>query len=96
METVPTAPTADVIDFADIGTVRLYNLGCVSNHITNDARASYLLLTADTTGYSVERRLVAYDNQAAIAHLHAVHHPAEEFISRHLAGEYTADMSNWR
>lgn len=80
----------------ELGAVQLYNLGCVSNHITNDTRSSYLLLTADTTGDSVERRLVKYDNKAAIAHLHVVNHPATDFISRHLNGEYTIEMNNWR
>jgi hypothetical protein len=80
----------------ELGAVQLYNLNCVSNHITNDTRSSYLLLTADTTEDSVERRLVKYDNKAAIAHLHVVNHPATDFISRHLNGEYTIEMNNWR
>lgn len=80
----------------DLGTVRLYNLGSVSNPISEDTRASYLLLTADAAGYSVERRRVTYDTESAIAHLNAVHHPAAGFITRHLSGSFTADWSNWR
>lgn len=81
---------------ADFGTMRVVNLGSVSNHLSADTRASYVILDARDDGHDIERRFVEYDTEAAIAHVRAVHHPAADFIIRHLSGEFTADHSNWR
>lgn len=79
----------------DLDTMRLVNLGSVSNHVSPDTRASYILLEASSEGHTVERRMVAYDTQAAIDHVRSVRHPAADFIIKHLSGEFTPDLSNW-
>jgi predicted phosphodiesterase len=80
---------------ADIGTLRVVNLGSVSNHSSEDVRSSYVILNASADSHSVERRFVDYNHQAAIDHVRSVNHPAADFIIRHLSGEFTADWSNW-
>ncbi len=80
----------------ELDTMRIVNLGSVSNHTSEDTRSSYVILDANATGHKVERRFVEYDNQAAIDHVRAVNHPAADFIIRHLSGEFTADWSNWK
>jgi predicted phosphodiesterase len=48
-----------------VGGVRVINLGSVSNPMTADLRAAYILLETDASGYRLERRRVAYDLAAA-------------------------------
>lgn len=43
-----------------MGTVRAINLGSVSNPITDDLRASYVIVHAEESGHDVEHRRVAY------------------------------------
>ncbi len=62
---------------------RVVNLGSVSNPPSADLRASYVLLTANSTGYAVEHRRVAYDYQAVIDALERVQHPGRDFIASH-------------
>ena len=80
----------------DLGSLQLVNLGSVSNHTSPEVRASYIILEATSDGHTVERRLVEYDNQAAIDQVNAVHHPAADFLIRHLSGEFTGNWSNWK
>jgi predicted phosphodiesterase len=67
--------------------VRVVNLGSVSNPLTEDLRASYVLLEADESGYRVERRQVEYDREAVIAAIERAHHPAEPYLVRFMRGE---------
>ena len=76
--------------------MRVVNLGSVSNHTSQDTRSSYIILDVSATGHTVERRLVEYDNQMAIDHVRAVNHPSADFIIGHLAGDFTANWSNWK
>jgi predicted phosphodiesterase len=69
------------------GGVRVVNLGSVSNPVTADLRAAYLLLEADTSGHRLERRHVAYDIPAVMADVERVHHPAGPFLLAFLRGE---------
>jgi predicted phosphodiesterase len=69
------------------GGVRAVNLGSVSNPVTDDLRASYLLLEADATGYRLERRRVAYDIPSVIAAVERVRHPAAPFLLPFFRGE---------
>ncbi|HYU74631.1 MAG TPA: hypothetical protein VEL31_18330 [Ktedonobacteraceae bacterium] len=49
-----------------VGEVRAVNLGSVSNPVTTGLQASYVLLDADSSGYSIQFRRVDYDREAAI------------------------------
>jgi diadenosine tetraphosphatase ApaH/serine/threonine PP2A family protein phosphatase len=67
--------------------VRVVNLGSVSNPVTADLRASYVLLDADERGYHIERRRVEYDRAASLAALEASGNPSTPFISEVLRGK---------
>jgi len=74
-----------------IGDVHVINLGSVSNPLAIDTppdlRASYVLLTADAQGHTLQHCQVDYDHPAAIAHLYEMSHPAADFIAAFLRGE---------
>jgi predicted phosphodiesterase len=70
-----------------VSGVRVVNLGNVSNPVTADLRASYVLLDVTESGYHVERRRVEYDRAAAIAALEASSNPSTAFIAEFLRGE---------
>lgn len=72
--------------------IRVVNLGSVSNPVTPDLRASYVLLDADENGYQVELRRVEYDRAAVIGELKRVRHPAGEFIAQFLRGEQLSQL----
>ena len=61
--------------------MRAINLGCVSNPLTSDRRATYVVISADRHGHRVEHRRVGYDHEAVIARVFAADHPAAEFIA---------------
>lgn len=71
-----------------VGGVRVANLGSVSLPVTEDRRASYVLLEADASGHHLEWRRVAYDWESAIAATERVRHPARGFIISHLRGVF--------
>jgi predicted phosphodiesterase len=64
-----------------IGSVRAVNLGSVSNPITDDLRASYVIVHADDRGHRIEHRRVAYDRDAFLAVLDRSGHPERDFIA---------------
>lgn len=70
-----------------IGPVRAVNLGSVSNPVTDDLRAGYVILHADDHGHRVEHRRVAYDQGAFLASLAASGHPEADFIASFQRGE---------
>ncbi|MGC4105183.1 MAG: metallophosphoesterase family protein [Thermomicrobiales bacterium] len=61
-------------------TVRVHNLGSVSLPGTDEHRAMWTLLTADETGYALERRFAAYDIARMKAMFDTVHHPAADAL----------------
>lgn len=63
-----------------VGGIRVVNLGSLSNPVTSDRRASYVLLDANNGGYIVQPRRVEYDWQAVVAAIRAVRHPAADFL----------------
>jgi hypothetical protein len=67
-------------------SVRVVNVGSVSNPLAPDRRASYVILTANEAGYKVEHRRVAYDYDAAIEAVERCRHPGGRYIVRHLRG----------
>ena len=70
-----------------MGAVRAVNLGSVSNPITDDLRASYVIASADRHGHTVEHRRVAYDHGAFLRAVAASGHPAAEYIASFQRGE---------
>ncbi|MCX6048651.1 MAG: metallophosphoesterase family protein [Chloroflexi bacterium] len=70
-----------------VGDYHVINLGSVSNPLTPDMQASYVLLHADSSGYTIEHRRVAYDHAAVIAVVEAVGHPAGNYIIDMMRGK---------
>jgi predicted phosphodiesterase len=74
-----------------VGGVRLVNPGSVSNAPARDLRASYALIEADTSGYQVAFRRVAYDVQAVIDAVRQSQHPAADYLLRFFEGRFSPD-----
>jgi predicted phosphodiesterase len=70
-----------------VGDVRAVNLGSVSNPITDDLRASYVVLHADRHGHRVEHRRVDYDRDAFLATVARSAHPSADYIASFQRGE---------
>jgi predicted phosphodiesterase len=64
-----------------VGGVRAVNLGSVSNPVTDDRRASYVIVHADRHGHRVEHRRVAYDRDRFLATVARSGHPEADFIA---------------
>jgi hypothetical protein len=62
-------------------------LGSVSNPVTDDVRASYVILHADRGGHLVEHRRVSYDRDAFLASIARSGHPAADYIASFQRGE---------
>jgi putative phosphoesterase len=75
-----------------VNGVQIVNLGSVSNPVTADLRASYVLLEADTSGHSVHFRRVNYDREVVIAAIRRSRHPASAYLIRFMRGEI---LSRW-
>ena len=75
-------PTDRVVD-----GVRAVNLGSVSNPITDDLRASYVILHADRHRLGVEHRRVSYDQDAFLDAVAQSGHPASDYIASFQRGE---------
>ena len=73
-----------------VGSVRVVNLGSVSNPLPPDLRASYVILEADDSGYRLQHRRVDYDHHAVIAAVQQVQHPGVGHITRHMLGQCRA------
>ena len=63
-----------------VDDIRIVNTGSVSNPVTGDQRAMWMLLEADEQGYRLDRRFVEYDREAYLRQVTSVHHPAEAAI----------------
>ena len=61
--------------------VRAVNLGSVSNPITSDLRASYVVIDVDGEDHRLAHRRVAYDHDAFVARTEATDHPATPYIT---------------
>jgi len=64
-----------------VGDIRAVNGGSVSNPVTDDLRASYVILHGDRHGHEVEHRRVAYDREAFLRRVHQSGHPEADFIA---------------
>ena len=76
-----------------LGDLHLVNLGSVSNPQVPDLSAWYAIIEADTQGYRVAQRSVAYDHEAVIAALADANHPAPNFIERAMRGAMVKDWA---
>jgi predicted phosphodiesterase len=65
--------------------IHIVNLGAVSLSLTENKDASYVLLNAQRTMYSVEHRTVPYDRGSVINQLKRISHPAREYLIKHLS-----------
>jgi len=79
-----------------IDGVRVFNLGSVSNPLRERLEASYAILDAGPSGYSLHLRYVDYDREAAIAALNRLKHPAAAFLTRFLRGEMVPPWARTR
>jgi predicted phosphodiesterase len=70
-----------------VGAIHAVNAGSVSNPITDDLRASYVLVHADRHGYRIEHRRVAYDREAFLGAVGQSGHPAADYIASFQRGE---------
>ena len=70
-----------------VGGVRAVNLGSLSNPITDDLRASYVVVHADRHGHGVEHRRVTYDRDAFLEAVDQSGHPASDYIASFQRGE---------
>lgn len=63
-----------------VAEVRVVNPGSVSLPATAERRAMWILLEADETGYSIQRRFAAYDVDAVLDALDREHYPSPEWL----------------
>lgn len=64
-----------------VGAVRAVNLGSVSNPVTTDLRAAYMVVEADRHGHRLAHRRVAYDHDEVLRRLAASGHPQAGWIA---------------
>jgi predicted phosphodiesterase len=70
-----------------VNSVRIINLGSISNQFAPNVCASYVLLEADQSGYHLEHRNVEYDRDAVIEAICKARHPAADYVTRFMRGE---------
>jgi predicted phosphodiesterase len=70
-----------------VGGIRAVNLGSVSNPVTDDLRASYVILHADRHGHHIEHRRVGYDREAFLDAVERSGHPAADYIASFQRGQ---------
>ena len=70
-----------------IGNIRAVNGGSVSNPITDDLRASYVIIHADRHEHRLELRRVPYDRDRFLRQVAASGHPEHAYISSFQRGE---------
>jgi predicted phosphodiesterase len=63
-----------------VGGTRAVNLGSVSNPMTDDRRASYVIIESIDGGHRLGHRRVAYDHAAFIDRVEASGHPEAAYI----------------
>jgi predicted phosphodiesterase len=70
-----------------VGDVRAVNVGSVGNPVTDDLRASYVVIHADRHAHRVEHRRVAYDHDAFLTRVARSAHPSADYIASFQRGE---------
>jgi putative phosphoesterase len=74
----------------EVAGVRVVNLGCVSNPVAPDLRASYVILDATLSGTRIHHRRVTYDRDAFARSVERSRHPEADFILSHQRAERPA------
>ena len=64
-----------------IGRVRAVNAGSISNPVTDDLRASYVIVHADRHGHRLDHGRVQYDKDAFRRRVRDSGHPAHDYIA---------------
>jgi len=70
-----------------VESMRVINLGSISNPVTPGLQATYVLLDADKHGYSIQLRRVDYDREAVIKAIEQSGHPTPSFLIGFMHGE---------
>jgi diadenosine tetraphosphatase ApaH/serine/threonine PP2A family protein phosphatase len=70
-----------------VGARRAINLGSVSNPITSDLRATYVIADSDRHGHRVAHQRVAYDHDAVVQRAEQSGHPEAHYIASFQRGE---------
>lgn len=70
-----------------VAGVRAVNLGSVSNPITDDLRASYVVIYGDHSEHRIEHRRVDYDRDAFLEAVARSDHPAANYIASFQRGD---------
>lgn len=72
-----------------VGSVRVFNLGSISNPMLSRLNASYAILEANESGHDLQMCYVEYDRMAVIEELKRVNHPTVDFLTGFMLGEVT-------
>jgi hypothetical protein len=64
-----------------VGDGRAVNLGSVSNPITTDLRASYVVIDGDRNGHTLRHWRVGYDHTAVLERLGRSTHPQASYVA---------------
>jgi predicted phosphodiesterase len=75
-------PTDRLVD-----SVRAVNLGSVSNPVTDDLRASFVIVHSDRHSHALEHRRVSYDRERFLAIVDCSGHPERDFIASFQLGQ---------
>jgi predicted phosphodiesterase len=70
-----------------VGDVRAVNLGSVSNAITPDLRASYVLVADDPRAHTLVHRQVAYDHDEVLRRIRTSSHPQADYLASFQRGD---------
>jgi predicted phosphodiesterase len=70
-----------------VGPTRAINLGSVSNPITSDLRATYVIIEGDRHGHRLAHRRVLYDHDAVLERVKRSGHPQSDYIASFQRGE---------
>jgi predicted phosphodiesterase len=69
------------------GGVHVVNPGAVSLSVTEDKGASYALLDAGESEYSLQHCSVSYDRAKVIDQLNRMRHPGRGYLVKHLSDQ---------
>jgi predicted phosphodiesterase len=64
-----------------VGAIRAVNPGSVSNPVTDELRAGYVIVHSEPSGHRVEHRRVDYDRDAFLDRLRESGHPAHDYLA---------------
>jgi len=70
-----------------VGVTRAVNLGSVSNPVTTDLRATYVVVDSDRHGHHLSHRRVAYDHDEVVRRIARSDHPEADYLASFQRGE---------